>query len=79
MVTRVCALAAVAAMSALLALTSPALAHPGHASCGEGAQAFIVAQAQSGTAGESASAQAREGALDENVEAGHAALCEPRP
>lgn len=57
----------------------PALAHEGHASCGEGTRAFIVPLAQSGLGGETASAQARLGLLNEQVAAGHAALCEPKP
>lgn len=62
-----------------LTLASPATAHEGHASCGEGAQAFIVPLAQSGLAGEEASSSGRAGTQNESVAAGHAALCEPKP
>ena len=70
---------ATAGVLAALALAAPAGAHEGHASCGEGAKAFIVPQAQSGQGGEAASAQAKAGTINENVAAGHAALCEPKP
>jgi len=72
-------LIATAAVLAALAVAAPAGAHDGHASCGEGAKAFIVPQAQSGEGGEAASAQAQAGTINENVAAGHAALCEPKP
>ena len=62
-----------------LALASPATAHEGHGSCGEGAQVFIVPLAQSGQAGETASSSARAGTQNENVAAGHAIYCEPKP
>ncbi len=55
------------------------MAHEGHGSCGEGARAFIVPQAQAGLGGETVSPLAREGAIDDGVAANHAALCEPRP
>ena len=58
---------------------SPAAAHQGHRSCGEGARTFIVPLAQSGQGGETASAQAKAGVLNESVQAAHAALCEPAP
>ena len=70
---------AAAGVLAALALASPAAAHEGHASCSEGARTFIVPIAQSGQAGETASAQAKAGTLNENVAAAHAALCEPKP
>lgn len=70
---------AVLALLVGLTLASPAAAHDGHASCGEGARAFIVPLAQAGLAGETASAAARQGTQDESVAAGHAALCEPKP
>ena len=57
----------------------PAFAPSGHGSCGEGTRSFIMPQAHSGAGGAIASALAREGILDEQVAAGHAALCEPRP
>ena len=71
-------LIAAAGVVAALALASPAAAHEGHASCSAGTHAFIVPLAQSGQAGETASAQARAGTLNENVAAAHAALCEPK-
>ncbi len=70
---------ATAGVLAALALAAPAGAHEGHASCADGAHAFIVPQAQSGEGGETASTQAKAGTLDENVAAAHAALCEPKP
>lgn len=69
----------VAAVLAGPVLAQPASAHAGHASCGEGARAFIVPQAQAGLGGVVASGQAKEGLLDESVAAGHAALCDPKP
>ncbi len=69
---------AAAAVFAGIVSAPPALAHGGHASCGEGARVFVVAQAHAGTAGETASAQAREGTLNENVAAAHAIFCEPK-
>ena len=74
---RVCGVAAAAVLAGIIS-APPALAHGGHASCGEGARAFVVAQAHAGTAGETASAQAREGTLNENVAAAHAIFCEPK-
>ena len=70
---------AVLALLAGLTLASPAAAHEGHASCGEGARAFIVPLAQAGLAGETASAAAKQGIQDDSVAAGHAGLCEPKP
>ena len=67
------------ALGAALALAPPATAHEGHGSCGEGARAFNVPLAQSGFAGETASASAQAGIQNEAVAAGHAALCEPKP
>lgn len=61
-----------------IALAPPALAHQGHASCGEGARTLVVALAHDGLAGETASTQAREGTLSENVAAAHAIFCEPK-
>ena len=75
---RIVGLVASAALIGLIG-ASPALAHGGHASCGEGTRSFIVPLAQSGLAGETASAQARLGILNEQVAAGHAALCAPKP
>ena len=66
------------AVLAGIALAPPALAHQGHASCGEGARAFVVAQAHAGTAGETASDQAQAGTLNEGVAAAHAIFCEPK-
>ncbi len=63
-----------------LTLASPAIAHEGHASCGELAQGVIVPLAQSGRVGETiVSPNARAGLQKEIVVAGHAALCEARP
>ncbi len=70
--------AAAAAALAGIALAPPALAHQGHASCGEGARAFVVPLAHAGLGGETASTQAREGTLNENVAAAHAVFCEPK-
>ena len=50
-----------------------ALAHQGHTSCRGG----VSELAKAGIAGETASSQA-EGGLDEEVAAGHAALCQPK-
>ena len=75
---RIVGLVASAALIGLIG-APPAFAHEGHASCGEGTHAFIVPLAQSRLAGETASAQARLGILNEQVAAAHAALCEPRP
>ncbi len=61
-----------------IALAPPALAHQGHASCGEGARTFVVPLAQAGLAGETASTQAREGTLNENLAVAHAIFCEPK-
>jgi len=47
-------------------------------SCGDGAHAFVVAQAQSGVAGENASQQAQAGTLNESLAAAHAGLCDPK-
>ncbi len=68
-----------AVLAAGLAVASPASAHQGHAACGEGARAFVVPLAHAGIAGETASAQAREGTINENIAAAHAALCDPQP
>lgn len=57
----------------------PASAHQGHGRCAEGAHATVVALAQSGQAGETASSLAKAGIIDESVATAHAALCEPRP
>ena len=61
-----------------LALASPAVAHEGHASCGEGAREYVVTAAHAGTAGETASTQARQGGLKEGVALAHAVYCEPK-
>jgi len=71
-------LIATAAVLAALAVAAPAGAHEGHASCGDGAHAFVVAQAQSGVAGENASQQAQAGTLNESLAAAHAGLCDPK-
>ena len=70
------------AASAVLAATtmsSPAWAHGGHRSCNDAAQAFIVANAQNGTAGDIASTQAQEGTLADTLAFAHAVACEPAP
>ena len=74
---RLCVITAAVALGGL-AFAPPVLAHQGHASCGEGARAFVVPLAQAGVAGETASTQAREGTLNENVAAAHAVFCEPK-
>ncbi len=75
---RLCAVAASGVLASWVFAPS-AVAHQGHGSCAPAAQAFIVPLAQSGAAGETASAQARAGTLNENVAAAHALLCEPKP
>lgn len=75
---RIVGLVASAALIGLIS-ASPASAHGGHASCGAGTRSFIVPLAQSGQGGETASTQARLGILNEQVAAGHAALCDPKP
>jgi hypothetical protein len=61
-----------------LAFASPAAAREDHASCGDGAHAYVVALAHSGVAGETASELAKAGALSDNVHTGHDLLCEPK-
>ena len=67
------------AVSAFGWLGGVASAHPGHASCSEGAHTFVVALAKAGGAGEFASTSAKGGGLGEDTAGAHAALCEPRP
>ena len=64
---------------AVLAFAAPASAHGGHRSCGDGARAYVVAQAHEGIAGEVASLQATSGNLAEGVLLAHSLLCEPAP
>lgn len=71
--------ARVAAVLASVAFAASASAHEGHGSCGEGARVYVVPQAQSGMAGETVSAAARDGSVDGGVAASHAALCDPKP
>ncbi len=70
-------LALVAATS--LGLTSPALAHEGHRSCGEGARSFTVPAAQGGEMGELASSAGQQGTAGETSGTLHAEGCEPQP
>ena len=74
---RVCSIAAAAAFTGII-FAPPALAHQGHASCGEGARVYVVPQAQAGTAGETVSAAARAGTVNEGVAAAHAIFCEAK-
>jgi hypothetical protein len=70
---------AAAAVLSGIGLAPPASAHQGHGSCGEGARAFVVPLAHAGVAGETASSQAREGTLNENVALAHSIFCEQKP
>lgn len=67
------------ALMATMGVASPASAHPGHGSCGQGAREYVVALAHSGNGGAFASSLAKEGLIDDNVAAAHAVYCEPRP
>ncbi len=74
---RLCAVAASAVLGSL-AIAPSASAHQGHASCAGAAHTIIVPLAQSGAGGESASALAQAGVLNEIVAAAHAELCNPK-
>ena len=74
---RICCIVAAAAFAGVV-VAPPALAHQGHASCGEGARAYVVPQAQAGIAGETVSAAARAGTVNEGVAAAHAIFCEAK-